>query len=76
MFAYMTENPATIPHENPPAIVVQVFRSMADGVSSWVTKTPRGYAVTLRDDDAGETLPITRFFSTPEDATRYAKTLV
>lgn len=56
--------------------VVEIFRNLEDGISAWVTKTTTGFAVQLRDDDAGENLPIIRTYLELEPAIRYAKTLV
>lgn len=56
--------------------VLEIFRNQALGISAWVTKTQSGFAVTLRDDDAGENLPILRIHNQLEAAIRYAKTLV
>lgn len=71
----MDRNASKTPAENPP-LVVGVFRSIADSVSSWVTKTPGGYAVTLLDDETGENLPMSHAYENPEEAMRYARTLV
>jgi hypothetical protein len=56
--------------------VLEIFRNQELGISAWVTKTQQGYAVTLRDDDAGENLPIVRIHPELENAIKYAKTLV
>ena len=51
--------------------VLEIFRNQELGISAWVTKTQQGYAVTLRDDDAGENLPIVRIHPELENAIKY-----
>ena len=55
---------------------VATFTNKKDGIESAVTKTSKGFSVTLKDIDAGEVLPTAKIFKDKKEAIAYAKLLV
>lgn len=57
------------------AQLLHTFANVEDGIEARVTKTPRGYAVTVFDTDAQETLDSVKIFPNESDAITHAKKL-
>lgn len=54
------------------ADIIETHTNMNTGCTTFVTKHPKGYAVSLRDDDSGEYLSTVTIFDTLAKASECA----